>query len=102
MLPVAHLSLQQKQRNTTASAKLHKPYQPMVTRCGLAARLATFSVACVGLLTTSAYADVNQGISWLKNQSQANITDTTVTARLATGLQSLAHASQTKFKACIR
>lgn len=95
MLPVAHLSLQQKQRNTTASAKLHKPHQPMVTRCGLAARLATFSVACVGLLTTSAYADVNQGISWLKNQSQANITDGIAKARLATGLQSLAHTSQT-------
>lgn len=57
----------------------------------VSARLSTLSIACLGLLSVSAYADEAQGVAWLQSQSQTQVTAST----LANGLQALSETSLT-------
>lgn len=66
-------------------------FKPFSTPILSSIRLSSLSIACFGLLSVTAHADEAQGLTWLKNQTQQQATN----SNIANGLQALSETSST-------
>lgn len=66
-------------------------FKPFSTPLLSSIRLSSLSIACFGLLSVTAHADEAQGLTWLKNQTQQQATN----SNIANGLQALSETSST-------